>query len=98
VVSDAIGAAFRALLKKLDINGHRAFYAIRHGFQTVAEEAGDLAAVKHIMGHIDSSMSGTYRERISDVRLKVVTDHVHQWLWLPKVDGDTKTGTDGRGE
>ena len=26
-------------------------------------------------------MSAVYRERISDERLKAVTDHVHQWLF-----------------
>jgi hypothetical protein len=49
----------------------------------VAEEAHDPAAVQSIMGHAPSSndMSAVCRERISDERLKVVTDHVHQWLF-----------------
>lgn len=83
-ISDAIGVEFRKLLAALDINGKRAFYAVRHGFQTIAEEAGDLPAVKYIMGHVDATMSGTYRERFSDARLRAVVDHVHGWLW-PKV-------------
>lgn len=79
-----------ALLKRLKL--HRpgiGFYALRHTFQTVAEEAHDLAAVQSIMGHAPSSndMSAVYRERISDERLKAVTDQVHQWLF----GADTKT-------
>jgi integrase len=73
-----------ALLKRLKL--HRegmGFYALRHTFQTVAEDARDLAAVQSIMGHAPSSndMSAVYRERISDERLKAVVDHMHQWLF-----------------
>jgi len=88
-----------ALLKRLKL--HRpgiGFYALRHTFQTVAEEAHDLAAVQSIMGHAPSSndMSAVYRERISDERLKAVVDHVHHWLFgdesekeKPTKDSDT---------
>lgn len=73
-----------ALLKRLKL--HRpgvGFYALRHTFQTVAEDAHDLAAVQRIMGHTPASndMSSVYRERISDERLKAVVDHVHLWLF-----------------
>jgi integrase len=81
---DAIVGQFRKVLRKLDINGKRNFYAIRHTFQTVAEESRDLPAVKSIMGHADNSMSAVYRERISDERLQVVTAAVHEWLWPAK--------------
>ncbi|MGA2255932.1 MAG: tyrosine-type recombinase/integrase [Thermoguttaceae bacterium] len=59
------------------------FYSLRHGFQTVAEGARDLAAVQSIMGHAPAAndMLAVYRERISDERLKAVVDHVHQWLF-----------------
>jgi integrase len=56
------------------------FYSLRHGFQTIGEEAGETAT-KYVMGHIDSSMSAQYRQRISDERLKAVTDHVREWLF-----------------
>ncbi len=51
-------------MKAVGLNGNRGFYAIRHGWQTVAEQTGDFPAVSSIMGHIDSSMAGQYRERI----------------------------------
>jgi hypothetical protein len=32
------------------------------------------------MGHARDDMASHYRERISDERLKAVSDHVRQWL------------------
>jgi len=64
------------------------FYSLRHGFQTIAEGARDLAAVQSIMGHAPSTsdMSAVYRERVDDDRLRHVTDHVHAWRFgIPEV-------------
>lgn len=56
------------------------FYALRHTFQTVAEEVcPDFPAIRSIMGHVDSSMSAHYREGISDKRLLAVTNAVRKW-------------------
>jgi integrase len=63
----------------------RSFYVIRHVFETIAGESRDQIAVDHIMGHTRDDMASIYRERISDERLKAVTDHVHAWLF-PKAD------------
>ena len=57
------------------------FHAIRHTFETIGGESKDQVAVNSIMGHVDSSMAGAYRERISDERLQAVTDTVREWLW-----------------
>jgi integrase len=81
---DTVGPAFRALMKVCGLNGNRAFYAIRHTFQTVAEECGDFPAIGHIMGHTDSSMAGRYREKFAPDRLQKVVDHVRAWLWPTK--------------
>jgi integrase len=74
---------FGGLLKKLGINGRRGlnFYALRHTFETIAGESRDQVAVNAIMGHVDSSMAATYRERISDERLRAVVDVVRSWLF-----------------
>lgn len=57
------------------------FYALRHTFETIGGGSRDQVAVNYIMGHLDSSMAGAYRERIEDDRLRAVTDHVHAWLF-----------------
>ncbi len=69
------------LLKRLDINGHRNFYCLRHSFQTVGDESRDFLAVRSIMGHADNDIASAYRERIGDERLKAVTEHVRGWLF-----------------
>jgi integrase len=60
------------------------FYTLRHTFATVAGESRDQVAVDHIMGHARDDMASVYRERISDERLKAVSEHVRKWLWPAK--------------
>jgi integrase len=71
------------LLKALGINGRKGigFYTLRHTFRTVADEAKDQPAADLLMGHARDDMASVYRERISDERLKAVTDHVRKWLF-----------------
>ncbi len=80
------------LLKALGINGRKGlgFYTLRHVFRTVADESKDQPAVDYIMGHVDASMAGHYRERIDDSRLKAVTDYVRSWLFGAEPDGGNK--------
>lgn len=61
----------------------RGFYALRHTFQTVAEESGDFPAVSYLMGHAPaaSDMAAVYRRRISDERLRRVVETVRGWLF-----------------
>jgi integrase len=73
--------AFKRLLDKLDINGQRGFYSIRHGFETIAGDTGDQVAVDAVMGHSDPSMAAVYRERIDPERLRRVVMHVRAWLF-----------------
>jgi integrase len=73
----------RKLLDALGLNGYRNFYTLRHTFRTVADEAKDQPAADFIMGHESPHMSTHYREKISDERLRAVTDHVHNWLFPP---------------
>jgi integrase len=74
------------LLRKLGINGRQGlgFYTLRHTFRTVADESKDQPAVDLIMGHEVSHMSSHYRETIADERLRVVSHHVHDWLFPPR--------------
>ena len=80
--TNPISQEFRKLLNKLHLHSPgKGFYTLRHVFQTIADEARDPVATRFIMGHADSSMSGVYRERISDERLLAVVNYVHAWLF-----------------
>jgi integrase len=77
-----IGKEFAKLLRKLKLQRKgRAFYALRHGLQTIGDDAKDPVATRYLMGHSDPSMGGVYRERISDDRLVDVANHVRRWLF-----------------
>lgn len=79
---NTLAKEFRKLLGKLNL--HRpglGFYALRHTFETIAGESRDQVAVSHIMGHVDASMAGVYRERIGDERLRECTEVVRTWLF-----------------
>jgi integrase len=78
---DALSQRFARLLRAIGITGHRNFYTLRHVFETVAGETKDQVAVDAIMGHVDPSMGAQYRERISDERLRAVTEYVRGWLF-----------------
>jgi integrase len=96
--SGPIGQETRKLLAALGINGRKGlgFYTLRHTFRNVADEAKDQPAADFIMGHEVPHMSSVYRETISDVRLKAVTDHVRAWLFAgaerPAASGGTGHG------
>jgi integrase len=81
----------RKLLDDLGICGNRNFYCFRHVFETVGGEAKDQVAVDAIMGHVRNDMASVYRERISDNRLRAVSDHVRQWLFAAE-KVETKAG------
>ena len=81
-VADAIAGEFAKLLNKFGLRRPRVgFYALRHTFRTVADEVRDRPAIDLIMGHTDGTMADAYRERISDERLRAVTEHVRAWLF-----------------
>ena len=77
---------FAKLLKALGLNarGGLGFYTLRHTFRTVADEARDQPAADYVMGHETPHMSSKYREAISDVRLKAVSDYVRNWVFEMK--------------
>ena len=79
----AITLRFRELMDSLGINGHRGFYGLRRGFETVAGGSRDQVAVDQIMGHAPASndMAAVYRDGIEDDRLVAVAEHVRRWLF-----------------
>ena len=93
---DALGKEFKKLLVELGINRPGlGFYGLRHTHRTVADEAKDQPAAGAIMGHHDNSMAATYRERISDERLRAVVDHVRAWLFPEAAGAAPEVGEKG---
>ena len=78
-----VAKEFAKLLRRLQMNPRKGagFYTLRHVFRTISDEVKDQPAINHIMGHSPGDMASEYRERISDARLKAVTDHVRGWLF-----------------
>ena len=73
---------FCKVMKRLSIHRPgRGFGALRHCFRTAADPCGDIVAINHVMGHTDPSMGGIYRLGISDERLQIVSQFVHNWLY-----------------
>jgi integrase len=85
MVIDSVAQEFGKVLGHLGLRRRGLnFYALRHTFETIAGESRDQVAVNAIMGHVDNTMAGVYRERISDERLHAVTDCIHHWLFGDK--------------
>jgi integrase len=82
--ADAVSAQTAKLLKTAGLNGRRNFYCLSHTFETIGGEARDQVAVNAVMGHVDDTMAGLYRERISDERLAAVAEYVRGWLFAEK--------------
>jgi integrase len=59
----------------------RGFYGLRRTCATIGGESTDQAAVNAIMGHLDGSTPGIYRQAISDARLERVSDTIRGWLY-----------------
>ncbi len=78
---------FRRVAKRAGIHRPRmGLYWMRHTFQSHGDEVRDHIATSSLMGHIDTSTAGEYREFISDERLLRVTNHVHDWLFGEPVE------------
>ena len=81
-VIDSVRLAFNKRLNQLGLKRPGiGFYALRHGFETIAGQTGDQLAVDTIMGHVRGDMAELYCERIDDERLVSVSNHVHSWLF-----------------
>jgi integrase len=83
--ADALGQEFGKLLSELKLKRPRlSFYGLRHSFETIAGDTKDQVGTDAIMGHVPQGMGSVYRERINVERLRAVTDHVRDWLFLAR--------------
>ncbi|WP_182865017.1 tyrosine-type recombinase/integrase [Rhodopirellula sp. JC639] len=53
-------------------------YALRHTLET--EGGTDQAAIDFIMGHVEGTMAGEYREGVPDERVKKVCQQMRKWF------------------
>lgn len=84
--TDTVVTQFRKLLDAAGVERRAAgFYCLRHTFRTVADELGDDAGCRIIMGHADGSIDARYVEQRHADRLRRITDHVRARL-LGKID------------
>jgi integrase len=79
---DAVAGMLRRACKAAGVP-YKSFYSLRHTFRSVADEVPDVTAIHVIMGHALPGMASVYVQLMANgmARLKVVTDHVHQWLF-----------------
>ena len=92
-VIDGVTQQFRKLLVEQDLAGNRrAFYALRHIFETIGGASRDQIATSYIMGHAphSSDMSAVYWESTEDDRLQAVANHVRGWLWPDRITKPTR--------
>ncbi len=81
-IANPVSIAMRKHMKKVGVHRERlGGYVYRHVFRTIADGAKDQVAANAIMGHVDGSMAGKYRERIDDARLVDVSNYVRDWLF-----------------
>ncbi len=82
IAVDSIGLEFGKIARQTGLaKPGRSFYAMRHTFRTIADEVRDRPAIDMVMGHQDGNDIAThYVEKISDERLRKVTEHVRAWL------------------
>lgn len=75
-----VAKRFRAVRDMAGI-GEGGFSWLRKTFATYASECGDQVAVNFIMGHVDQTTPGIYRQLVRDKRLQKVVDTVRNWLF-----------------
>ena len=75
-----VSKRFRVVRDAADVRDG-GFSWLRKTFATYASETGDQVAVNFIMGHVDGSTSGVYRQLIREHRLHKATDAVRDWLY-----------------
>ncbi|XZE18764.1 tyrosine-type recombinase/integrase [Pirellulaceae bacterium SH449] len=86
-VNADVGKRFRSVR---DLAGVRdgGFSWLRKTFATYASEAADQVAVDFIMGHVDSNISGIYRQMVRSKRLQKPVNVVREWLLFSEIPSE----------
>jgi len=72
----------------------RGFYGLRRTCETIGGGCKDQVAVNYVMGHVDESMAGVYRQEIADDRLEAVSNTIRDWLFpKPKKKASKKSAS-----
>ena len=71
---------FRAYREMAGVR-HGGFSWLRKTFATYASECADQVAVDAIMGHVDDSIPGQYRQLLRENRLFRATETVREWVF-----------------
>jgi len=58
----------------------------------------DQVALDYIMGHIDQTMGGVYRQRIEDHRLEAVSEVIRSWLFSSVTGSSAEDATNVENE
>lgn len=64
---------------------HGGFSWLRKTFATYASECVDQVAVDAIMGHVDDTIPGQYRQLLREKRLNKATETVWKWLFMEQI-------------
>jgi hypothetical protein len=79
---NSVGSQFDEAQKDAGVKiAYRGHYGLRHTLETIGGEVADQIALDVVMGHVDSTMAGRYRQSIGDDRVRKVCDHVRTWLF-----------------
>ena len=57
------------------------YYSLRRSFETIAAQTGQQVAVNCVMGHEEAGMSAVYRQFVSDENIRMVCEHVRNWVF-----------------
>jgi site-specific recombinase XerD len=82
-INNDVAKRFRAVRDAAQITDG-GFSWLRKTFATYASESQDQVAVNFIMGHVDSHISGVYRQLVRSKRLDKVVEVVREWLLADK--------------
>ncbi|MCL4206589.1 MAG: hypothetical protein KJ000_29245 [Pirellulaceae bacterium] len=86
-----VSAEFKKILDATGLHKEgRGFYALRHVAETIGGGAKDQVALNLLMGHVDETMSGIYRESVADSRLEAIAEQIRGWLFPPAADDTTE--------